>query len=213
MQLKGFGTAILLALACTTAQAALIFEDNFDAETPTLNYTGFSNWTVDGGTVDVVANNTFSINCAGNCVDLDGSTNDAGRMISSQVFNVAGGDFNVDIQASGNQRNGATDMFELQILDSVSLATLFSVSTSLAGNAAFQLVDTGMLNGIGNFRVGLLGFGTDNIGIVVDNFRVCTAGDCGPGTPQAVPEPSSLGLLMGVIGLVALRRSIRRVRS
>ncbi len=210
MKLRGIGTGLLVALFCSTAQAALIFEDNFDAETPTLNYTGFSNWTVDGGTVDLVANNTFSINCSGNCVDLDGSTNNAGRMVSTQVFNFGSADFNVDVQASGNQRNGQTDMFELQILDAVTLNTIYSAATSLSGDT-FQLVDTGMLTIFGDFRVALLGFGSDNVGVVVDNLRVCTAGDCGPGGPQAVPEPGTIALLgLGLLGLGFVRRNNRR---
>lgn len=71
----GMASPVLLA----NAQAAVIFSDDFEADTFGLN-TGLINWTVTDGTIDVVGPSAFGINCGGStkCVDLDGSSGSAG---------------------------------------------------------------------------------------------------------------------------------------
>lgn len=41
-----------------TANASIIFSDNFEADTVGLNKTDFLNWTVSDGTVDLIGTNT-----------------------------------------------------------------------------------------------------------------------------------------------------------
>ncbi len=86
MMYKRLATIIAATLFATTAQAGVLFQDNFDAEgtsgSSQLNYNAFDNWTVEDGTVDLIADpNQWGIDCVGGtgkCVDLDGSTRNAG---------------------------------------------------------------------------------------------------------------------------------------
>ncbi len=52
-----------------------------------LNYAGFANWDVLDGFVDLIGNGFFDL-LPGNglYVDLDGSTGDAGKLISKTTF-------------------------------------------------------------------------------------------------------------------------------
>lgn len=62
-------------VACSVAsQAAVVFSDDFDASVSGLTVVP-TGWTVSDGTVDVVSGG-FCV--AGQCVDLDGSTGNAG---------------------------------------------------------------------------------------------------------------------------------------
>ena len=113
---------ILIGFVCAafslSVNAGIIFESNFDTEagpagSSALNYTGFTNWTVSDGTVDVVAtSNPWGITCAGGtgkCVDLDGSTGDAGKL-TSDMLSLAAGDYLLSFDISGNQRGGSDYM-------------------------------------------------------------------------------------------------------
>ena len=77
-------------MTCLNVNAAIVsLSDNFDSESPELNSVDFLNWDVIDGTVDTVANGGFGIQCAGNagnCIDLDGSTFDAGIFITKESF-------------------------------------------------------------------------------------------------------------------------------
>src|SRR5215469_8200682 len=89
-------SCVASALAMGVAHASTtVFTDNFDTEgapgVSILNYGSFANWTVSNGTVDLVAiPNGFGIStcpgaASGKCVDLDGSTSDAGVMTSTAL--------------------------------------------------------------------------------------------------------------------------------
>jgi hypothetical protein len=106
-------------LAATTASlpaaAAVIFQDNFDADNAAsvLNFNSLINWDVSGGTIDYIRNGGFGIGCVGGtggCLDTDGSTGNAGRITSKSIFTFdAGVDYFIDLSLSGNQRGGASD--------------------------------------------------------------------------------------------------------
>ena len=53
----GLFAVIAIGMWCGSAQALTIFEDNFDSENGgnyQLNYSGFANWDVTDGTVDLI---------------------------------------------------------------------------------------------------------------------------------------------------------------
>jgi hypothetical protein len=105
--------------------AATIFSDDFDASVSGLNVVP-TGWTVIDGTVDVVSGGFCS---AGLCVDLDGSTNDAG-VLSRDFSLLAGEQYLLTFDLSGNQRGGSDDLV-------VMFGTSTLVFTGLAANEPY----------------------------------------------------------------------------
>lgn len=181
-------------VACSLgAQAAPVFSDNFDASVSGLNVVP-TGWTVSDGTVDVVGGG-FCV--SGLCVDLDGSTGNAG--ILSRDFALLGGlDYTLSFDLSGSKRGGGTD----DILITFGTSTLFL--NDLAGAApytTYSLDFTPSNDGI--FSISFANAGGDNIGALLDNL-VLISGDTPNGT---VPEPGTLVLLgLGLAGLAFTRR-------
>lgn len=219
--LKPAAALIALSLAAG-ANAAVLFSDDFNAATPALTVTSLPNWTVSGN-VDVVAGGTFSIDCDGNCVDLDGTTG-PGSLLSNSINFVAGRTVTVSFDVSGNQRDGSLDNFIASVIFAPANSGMAWLNSGPVGFTETAMLD--MLNGTpfiediaggrgfvtysysfiantsGAFQ---LGFGTrsgDNIGPVLDNILVTQAG---------VPEPATWALLITGFGLVGA--GLRRRRA
>ena len=89
------------------AMAITSLIDNFDENPAQLNYYGFSNWDVLNGSVDTIASGQggFFIDCPGGtgiCLDMDGTTNNAGDLVSKQTFSQ--GTYQLSFEVSGNQQ-------------------------------------------------------------------------------------------------------------
>ncbi|HDZ37376.1 MAG TPA: PEP-CTERM sorting domain-containing protein [Marinobacter sp.] len=198
MKLKMLSSFALAVVISTSAQASVIFQDSFDTEgTPgasTLNYSSFANWTVFEGSVDLINSGNYGIDCVGNtgkCVDLDGSTKNAGTLNSSSIA-LSAGIYSLMFDISGNQRGPAADDELL-----VTLSGLIEENFTLSANDPWQSVVRTFT--VAEDTTGFISFnhsGKDNIGIVLDNVSV-----------SAVPEPGTLALLgLGLAGLGAARR-------
>jgi hypothetical protein len=225
-------TALAAAAFAAPAGAAVVYSNNFDAENggnTALNYNSFNGLTVSNGTVDLVKSGDFGIICAGgsgSCVDLDGSTNDAG-LTSSNVFAFNAGDrVAISFDWSGNQRNvPPNDGFEVRF-DFVGTAsgTFGSMSTLFGAQNYGPFNNAGALFlGITNIPPGFAmtdmefffvastagsttftfqDFGNDNVGVVIDNLSLDIA---------AVPEPATWAMMIAGFGAVGvgLRRKAR----
>ena len=206
--------ATLLASATVPAQAAVSFSDNFDAEGATsLNYTGFANWDVTDGTVDLISDpNQYGISCGGgggSCVDLDGSTSNAGILTTKQIFSVAAGEqITVKFDMRGNQRNGASDdvYYGFQFINpALGNQDVFIGSfTANQGYATYQA--QGSYNVDTQFKLFFRNVGGDNVGAILDNVSL---------TATAVPEPATWAMMITGFGFVggSMRRRANRTTA
>lgn len=221
--------AVVLALACASgASATTALSDTFDSETAVLNYNSFANWSVTDGTVDVVNHGSFGINCfgaAGRCVDLDGSTSNAGIMRSGSFAFGAGDVVLLTFQARGNDRGGALDTLTagfnfLAATDGTGVSgggfgagggaflgqTSLSFSDTLASEdpyAAYTVAFTAA--NAGSLSVFFSAAGGDNLGPILDNVTLDIRSANG-----VIPEPGTWALmLLGFGGLGAMLRRRR----
>src|ERR1035437_3141838 len=126
---SNFFSALALALLLTVSfsgkvAASTIFTDNFNNENSgnyLLNDYSLVNWTVTAGSVDLIGQGSpwdfFKTN--GLYLDMDGSTNAAGTIKSTQI-NFLPGTYNLTFDLAGNQRGdlgvlGAPDTMKLNV--------------------------------------------------------------------------------------------------
>lgn len=196
--------AAIAALAATGAQADIIFSDDFDTTGGSiLNWDGGDNWSVQNGTVDLVASGDYSIDClegAGHCVDMDGSTGEAGEILSLNLGPLAAGDYEFSYWLSGNQRIDS----QLDIVVALTIGSdgvLSEAIHSFTGEDGWQQFTqaftlTSVTDPLYLDFSGLFG---DNVGGLLDSVELRSV---------SVPEPGTLGLL--AIGLAAFGYSRRR---
>ena len=206
-------TKIITALGISiglmgSANASVIFSDNFDTENggvEALNYTGFANWNVLYGSVDLIGNGgTFDfLPGNGMYVDLDGSTGTAGLMGHVQMLTP--GDYTLSFDLAGNQRNTAAEYTTVNVgvvfgdgtgnNTTISLGqydpfTTYSLDFSVSSAFPSSLID-----------VTFGAAGGDNIGMLLDNVQIADR------TTTNVPEPNTLALIgASLLGIGFVRR-------
>lgn len=198
-------------LACSTATmlfagqagASVLLSDNFNSETQALNYTGFANWNVTSGSVDLIGTGFFDIYPGnGNYVDLTGSTNAGGTLTSKQDFSLAPGDsLKVQFDLGGRGVNTVTDI----MFGNTKLATM-----DLAINDPLAQHTLSITNTSGATMTGPLAFRSDTggtKGAILDNVVLTQSA---PTPPTSVSEPATtllLALGLGVLGLKRQRKA------
>lgn len=202
----GLATAAALLVVTSAADASTLFSDDFDAENggaSSLNYGGFAQFTVTGGTVDLIASGGFGITCvAGVCVDLDGSTNAAGRLTSDVFLLGAAQDVTLSFSLSGNQRGGASDTVTYGFVFN---GSDIADSVTVAPSDPFSTITQTILNAQpGSYSVFFQNAGGDNVGAILDNV-VVTGGNGGI-DPSPIPLPASVPLLLAGLGSLHLLR-------
>lgn len=189
MKIRSIAAAVLL-LGASATQGAVNFSDDFDASVSGLNVVP-TGWTVVDGTVDVVGGGFCQ---AGLCVDLDGSTGDAG--VLSREFALTGGVlYTLSFDISGNKRGGADDVTVMFGTASQSFIGLLSSTPYATSTLAFTpAVD-------GTYTVSFANAGGDNIGALIDNVSISSE-------VTAIPEPETYALML--VGLAAVGAMARR---
>lgn len=192
LSIKACLVALTIAFSLPTSAATVSsLSDDFNSLSTNLNYNSFSNWDVVNGTVDAIQQgNQWGINCFGNtggCVDLDGSTSNAGDMISKDGF--FAGTYTLVFSLSGNQRQHRPDSL---------VVSLGSYSENFILNAGavwgtFTRVVTVAADGS---KLSFSHAGGDNVGIMLDNVSV-----------SAVPIPAAAFMFApALLGFLGLRR-------
>ena len=180
---------VALLATALGAQAAVVFSDNFDASVSGLNVVP-TGWTVTDGTVDVVGGGFCQ---SGLCVDLDGSTGNAG--VLSRSFSLTGGLLHtLSFDLSGNKRGGSDDV-------TITFGSASRVLELAAADpyATYSLDFTPIADDV--YAITFSNAGSDNIGALLDNVSI-----------SAVPEPPTY-VLMALALAAAYAPTMRRMRT
>lgn len=182
---------MMFDLTVASASTVNFFQDGFDDENAALNYSSFENWTVHGGAVDTISSGSFGIDCVGGsgiCIDLDGSSGDAGDLVTNDTF--AAGVYTLSFALSGNQRVTSADD-EVTVL----FGDLSESISILDPSAPFVVFTRTVTVGAGGDVLTFSHAGGDNVGLILDNVTI---------TP--VPLPGALYLFVTAgMGLFAGR--------
>jgi hypothetical protein len=206
-------TALFVAVVPSPAFADLFFDD-FQGEpyAQILNYNNFQKWNVSNGTVDLLTeiNSGYCTFTPGNlCVDLDGSTFNAGRMTTKDSFLLTPGQYELTLELRGSMFFPTSPVDTLAI----SVGSAFSTIANINWNdPCANVTATGPQNCVGGNDTKTLQYlftvnspttasivldhaGGDNGGIILESVRF-----------SAVPEPEYLSLFVLAAAAVMFHR-------
>lgn len=174
------GTATITAVAggktgtagvAVDPQALLI--DDFDSENggrSTDNYTGFANWEVVAGSVDLVGTGIYDDFLPpenGLGVDLDGTTRQAGTLRSRTAFELMPGDYVLSFQLAGSPRISDPNTVV------ISLGAVYRESFTLAQLEPLRTITRSVsVPAHTSARLEFAHQGGDNYGILLDNVTL-----------------------------------------
>ncbi len=209
----------IISICAGSTQAAftptVIFCDNFDSENGGVgvkNYTGFTNWTVSDGSVDligftgVVGPYWDLLPGNGLYLDMDGSSTDAGK-ITSIPLSLEAGDYVLRFDVAGNQRSYGSD----SVLVQVGEGSLVNETISVLDTDDFMSISISFtVDAATTTSISFEGIGGDNVGLLLDNVCLLYNDMSNPGG-STVPAPGAVflgGIGVGIVGWLRRRKTL-----
>lgn len=201
-----FAILAVLLISLPSANADVIFQDNFDADTQGTPAGSLLNWDINLPSVDVVGSgfhqHLCNNNTAGNCLDMDGSPPGNGQITTKVGLNLAAGNYTFSFDYGNNSANNNSLAWNIGTLaDGI-------VYTGVANNNTYsQSVNNFTLStaALGVYITFTGGGTADARGTVLDNVLLE-----GPAY-TSVPEPSTLSLLsLCILSVLGAGRRQRR---
>lgn len=186
-----------ILLSVNPINASMIFFDNFDSENGgngQLNYTGFANWNVTKGSVDLIGNGFFDLFPGhGLYVDMDGTTSQSGRIETKVPFLLSPGfTYTLQYDLAGNNRGAPANTVQISLggfsvthvlpttLPFTTFTDVFTVGAPIAGNLIVDQIDNN----------------NNRLGALLDNVSLSAV---------VIPVPPTVFMLgSGLLGLMAL---------
>ncbi len=198
---------ILVLILCSASSATadmVLWSDNFDLDPTGGNVTDLLSFRVTRGTVDVVSQDFYGpYAIPGHYLDMDGTSNLAGRLESKSLFAFAPGTYILSFVLGGSQRYyGWNDPSDAM---TVSIGSLYSETFTRIYSSPLETIQRSFI--VETAANGTLVFdhaGGDNIGMILDDVMLSSVG------PDAVPLPSAVWAGMTLLGVVGISRYFRR---
>jgi len=148
----------------------VLLDDSFDSEhggRGQLNYSGFINWEVTKGTVDLIGRGLWDFFPDHDLyLDLDGSTREAGRLESKTVFKLDPGKYRLEFDLAGSPSSGPNKVM-------VSLGDVYSEDLTLALKEPFRTIaHTISVPFSTSAKLIFAHVGGDNEGLLLDNVKL-----------------------------------------
>jgi len=203
----------LLGAATFAQGAAVLLNDNFNNENGGNGagvYSGFANFVA--ADIDLLAPGFFFNLCqsAGDntpCLDMEGNGN--GSLTTRTAYTLPTGTVGLRFDLAGSQRGGLDKNVTVSLITTLG-ASLYSEVFTLPSSAPFSTVSRNI--SLGSTETAFLRFQSsgvaDSFGLLLDN--VALIADV---APNAVPEPSSYGLVAASLAALTWVRRRRSGRS
>jgi Glycosyl hydrolase family 9/FG-GAP-like repeat len=155
-----------------TNNLVTLLSDNFNTENNGFglyNYNQLTNWTVTDGTVDLLGTGFQQDLIPGNglYLDLDGTTNNAGRIESKSTFSFNAGDqVTLSFYLAGSQRGDSNSVI-------VSLGNLFTETfTRNSSDPLTKITRSFVVSTLTSSKLIFDHLGGDNLGLLLDNVEL-----------------------------------------
>ena len=188
---------LLTAASITAANAAVIFQDDFEADTVGVPVSSLINWDITAPTLDLVGGSSFGYLCnnnaGGNCIDMEGSPGN-GAMTTKTGLNLLAGSYVFSFDF-GN--NGTSDNSMLFSLGNIIGGTINSGAAQANIYEAYNIGFT-LAADVNNVFISFASAGSlNNQGTILDNVRLESVS-----ANVQVPAPGiALFLMLGIVGL------------
>ncbi len=189
-----------LSMGAATAATVTVLFDDFNAYaqgTPRVN-PGLAPWTITAGSIDVIGAPTYANWCGisqGNCLDLNGSTQTAGRIERVVSGLVVGQTYELTFDFGNNRNSQKPNLAEVLAFGfgGTSHSLNIFAKSGMTASQVYSFIATSASQTLFFRDAGTTP--ADNGGPLLDNVRLST-----------VPLPAGLALLLSALGGFALFR-------